>query len=43
MKSCSSTAFEGIDGNEDAASRDLELVAAAKGGSNAAFEELQGR
>jgi hypothetical protein len=30
MKSCSSTAFEGIDGNEDAASRDLELVAAAR-------------
>jgi RNA polymerase sigma-70 factor (ECF subfamily) len=43
MKSCSGTAFQGINGNEDAASRDLELVAAARAGSNAAFEELQNR
>ena len=31
----------GIDGNEDIVSRDMELVAAAKAGSSAAFEELQ--
>jgi RNA polymerase sigma-70 factor (ECF subfamily) len=43
MKSCISTALQGIDGNEDAASRDLELVAAARAGSNAAFEQLQSR
>ena len=43
MKSWSNTAFRGITGNEDAASGDLELVAAARGGSNAAFEELQSR
>ena len=43
MESCSSTAIRGINGDEDAASRDLELVAAARAGSNAAFEELQSR
>ena len=43
MESCSSTAIRGISGDEDAASRDLELVAAARAGSNAAFEELQSR
>jgi RNA polymerase sigma-70 factor, ECF subfamily len=43
MQSCSSTAIDGMNGNEDAASRDLELVAAARAGSNAAFEELQRR
>src|ERR1700733_10328562 len=41
MQPCSSTALYGINGNEDAASRDLELVAAARAGSNAAFEEIQ--
>jgi RNA polymerase sigma-70 factor, ECF subfamily len=43
MESRSSTAICGISGGDDAASRDLELVAAAKGGSSAAFEELQSR
>ena len=43
MEQCSGNAFQGINGNEDAASRDLELVAATKAGSNAAFEELQSR
>jgi RNA polymerase sigma-70 factor (ECF subfamily) len=43
MGSCSSTAIHGISGDEDAASRDLELVAAARAGSPAAFEELQSR
>jgi len=43
MQPCSSTSLHGINGNEDAASRDLELVAAARAGSNAAFEELQSR
>jgi RNA polymerase sigma-70 factor (ECF subfamily) len=43
MESCSGTAFRGINGDEDAAIRDLELVAAARAGSNAAFEELQSR
>jgi len=32
MESCSSTALRGINGDEDAASRDLERVAGAKGG-----------
>jgi len=32
-----------IDGDENPAGRELELVAAAKAGSNAAFEELQSR
>lgn len=43
MEPCSSTAFRGIDGDVDAASRDLELVAATRAGSNGAFEELQSR
>jgi RNA polymerase sigma-70 factor (ECF subfamily) len=43
MESCSGTAIRGITGDEDAVSRDLELVAAARAGSNAAFEELQSR
>src|SRR5271163_2522748 len=43
MQPCSSTAFHGISDNADPASRDLELVAAARAGSNAAFEELQSR
>ena len=43
MGSCSSTAIRGVNGFEGAANRDLELVAAAKGGSSAAFEELQSR
>jgi RNA polymerase sigma-70 factor (ECF subfamily) len=43
MNSCSGTTFQGINGDEDAASRDLELVAATRAGSNAAFEELQSR
>jgi RNA polymerase sigma-70 factor, ECF subfamily len=43
MQPCSNAAFHGIDGDKDAASRDLELVAAAKAGSNAAFEELESR
>lgn len=41
MESCSSTAFNGISGNGDEASRGSELIAAARGGSKAAFEELQ--
>ena len=43
MQSCSSTSIRGINGNEDLATRDLELVAAARAGSDAAFEELQSR
>jgi len=43
MESRSSAAFHGMNGNHSAASRDLELVAAARAGSNAAFEELQSR
>jgi RNA polymerase sigma-70 factor, ECF subfamily len=43
MESWSSSAFRGINGDEDAAGRDLELVAAARAGSNTAFEELQSR
>ena len=38
-----STSFPGVNDHENAASRDLELVAAARAGSNAAFEELQSR
>lgn len=37
------TVFHGVIRDEDAASRDSELVAAARAGSNAAFEELQSR
>jgi len=43
MQPCCDITFHGINGNEVAASRDLELVAAARAGSNAAFEELQSR
>jgi RNA polymerase sigma-70 factor (ECF subfamily) len=43
MHSRTSATFEGISGSKDAASRDLELVAAARAGSGAAFEELQSR
>lgn len=43
MQSCSNTSFHGMNGNEVAASQDLALVAAARSGSNAAFEELQSR
>jgi DNA-directed RNA polymerase specialized sigma24 family protein len=43
MESRSSIAIRGISGDDDAACRDLELVAAAKGGSKAAFEELESR
>ena len=43
MEPCSSIAFHGIIRNEDAASGDLELVAAARAGSSTAFEELQSR
>ena len=43
MQLCGGTVFRETIGDEDAADRDLELVAAAKGGSNAAFEELQSR
>ena len=43
MGSWSGTAFLGTSGDGDSASRDLELVAAARAGSNAAFEELQSR
>jgi len=43
MQSCFSTTFHQENGHESAASRDLELVAAARAGSNAAFEELRGR
>ncbi|HEY1903017.1 MAG TPA: sigma-70 family RNA polymerase sigma factor [Terracidiphilus sp.] len=43
MQLSSSTTCYGINGNEDAASQDLELVAAVRAGSNAAFEELRNR
>ena len=43
MQLCGGTVFRGVIGDDNAASRDFELVAAAKGGSNAAFEELQSR
>jgi len=43
MESRSSAAIRGISGDHDAPGGDLELVAAAKGGSKAAFEELQSR
>jgi DNA-directed RNA polymerase specialized sigma24 family protein len=35
------TRAQGGNGNEEAASRDMELVAAARAGSSGAFEELQ--
>jgi RNA polymerase sigma-70 factor (ECF subfamily) len=43
MQLSSDTALHGISIGEVAASRDLELVAAAKVGSTSAFEELQSR
>jgi len=43
MESCSISEIRGMKGDEDAASRVLELVGAARAGSNAAFEELQSR
>lgn len=43
MESRSGTAIRGITGDDDAAIGDLELVAAAQGGSQAAFENLQSR
>lgn len=43
MKAYSSAAFHGASARQDAASRDLELVAAARAGSSAVFEELQNR
>ncbi|MGB6722396.1 MAG: sigma-70 family RNA polymerase sigma factor [Terracidiphilus sp.] len=41
MHSSTLASFDGINGNDDAASRDMELVVAARAGSSAAFEELQ--
>lgn len=43
MQAWSSVAFHGVDGNEDSVSGDSVLVAEARAGSNAAFEELQRR
>ena len=43
MQADSGATFCGTNGNENAASRDLELVAAARIGSSAAFQELQSR
>lgn len=43
MKAYSSVAFHGTSAKQDTAGRDLELVAAARAGSTAAFEELQNR
>lgn len=43
MQEYSGTTSHGANANEDAASRDSELVAAARAGSSAAFEELQNR
>ena len=43
MEVKSGTEIHGMDGDENPAGRELELVAAAKAGSNAAFEELQNR
>jgi RNA polymerase sigma-70 factor (ECF subfamily) len=43
MQAGSSTTFHVTNGNENAANGDLELVAAARIGSNAAFEELRSR
>src|SRR5580658_10918841 len=43
MQIRSSVAFHEMGSNRDAPIGDLELVAAAKAGSNAAFEELQSR
>ncbi len=43
MQLCSSTTCHRMNDEEDPTSRDLELVIAARAGSNAAFEELQRR
>jgi RNA polymerase sigma-70 factor (ECF subfamily) len=43
MELHSSTAIRGMSRDGDSGRRDLDLVAAARAGSNAAFEELQGR
>lgn len=43
MQACSTVVFHGIDGGKTSANGDSELVAAARAGSNAAFEELQKR
>ncbi len=43
MQLCRSTSFPGGKDHENVTSRDLELVAAARAGSNSAFEELQSR
>jgi RNA polymerase sigma-70 factor (ECF subfamily) len=43
MQACLETAFHATSGNDNATGRDLELVAAARAGSNAAFEQLQNR
>jgi RNA polymerase sigma-70 factor, ECF subfamily len=43
MQACFSSVFPGTNGNQDAPGRDLELVAAVRAGSNAAFEELESR
>ena len=43
MQLCSSNSVHGLNGHEGGASRDSELVDAAKAGSSAAFEELQSR
>ena len=43
MESCTISGIREIEGDEDAASRVLELVGAARAGSNAAFEELRRR
>ncbi len=43
MQLCRRTSLSGVKGHENAGSRDLELVAAARAGSNAAFEELESR
>ena len=43
MQACFSSVFSGTNGNQDAPGRDLELVAAVRAGSNAAFEELESR
>jgi RNA polymerase sigma-70 factor (ECF subfamily) len=43
MQSCCGTTFHRENGHVNAASQDLELVAAVRAGSSAAFEELQSR
>ena len=43
MRQCSNIAFRGVNSNEGAVRRDLDLIAAVRSGSNSAFEELQSR